>query len=217
MKKYILIIALVFSGLTSAFANDSAYIKAMKKQLESLEKAKTPAELQNVANAFMRISEMNSDGWLPDYYAALALINAGFLSKEGIREKDAFYNEAKKHIDKAIAAQGENSELLALKGYALMGELTADPSGRGQSMSGLVMNTFGQALSLNPENPRAMVLMAQMELGMSRFFGTGPEKSCSLAQKSKELFEKEEAQSVENPLAPKWGQEISGQITAHCK
>lgn len=111
---------------------------------------------------------MNSSEWLPKYYAAFALTNAGFRT-EGIKEKDAFFKQAQDLIDKAISENGENSELVAMKGYALMGELAADPASRGQHMSGLVMGTFGKALSYDPENPRAMILMAQMEHGTAKF------------------------------------------------
>ncbi len=217
MKKYMIIIALVFSGLSFSFAYETAYIKAMEKQLKALGKAETSSELQNVANGFNRISEMNEGEWLPDYYAALALINAGFKSKEGIKVKDAYYYEAKKHIEKAIKAEGENSELIALKGYALMAELTADPAGRGQHMSGQVMNAFGTAISMDPNNPRAMILMAQMELGMARFFGQGPEKACKMAQNAMQLFLIEEAGTVDNALLPRWGKKNAETMIANCK
>ncbi|MBK6266991.1 hypothetical protein JKA74_18245 [Marivirga sp. S37H4] len=217
MKKYTLIFALFLFGICTSNANDPAYIKAMAKQLEALEKAQTTTDFQEVANGFNRIAEKNSEEWLADYYAGLALVNAGFRSQEGIKEKDAFYHEAKNHVEKAIKAHGENAELLTLKGYALMGELSADPGSRGQHMSSVVMGAFGKALSMDPENPRAMVMMAQMELGMAQFFGQGPEKACGMAQKSMQLFEKEAAKTSEKDISPRWGKDMAEQMITQCK
>lgn len=215
MKKYILTIAISFIGVMNLMANDSAYVEAMKTQLQQFDQAKSPEDFQNVANAFARIGEMNASEWLPKYYAAFALTNAGFRT-EGIKEKDAFFKQAQDIIDKAISENGENSELVAMKGYALMGELAADPASRGQHMSGLVMGTFGKALSYDPENPRAMILMAQMEQGTAKFFGTGPEKACGMAQQSLKLFELEANYVNENPLAPKWGKDMAEKMTQQC-
>jgi hypothetical protein len=216
MKKYTLIIALSLIGILNLMAYDSAYVKAMKSQLLEFNKAQTAEEFQSVANSFTRIAEMNSAEWLPNYYAAYALTTAGFRT-EGTKEKDAFFKQAQDHVDKAIDKNGENSELVAMKGYALMGELAVDPASRGQQMSGLVMNTFGTALSYNPKNPRAMILMAQMQQGTAKFFGQGPEKACGMAKTSLQLFELEAGIVDEDSLAPKWGKELAERMTDQCK
>lgn len=215
MKKYTMIIAILILAFQISFASDPAYQKAMGAQLEKLGTAETVEQLRDVANGFNRIAEMNTEEWLPNYYAALSLINAGFKT-EGLKAKDALYHEAKTHVEKAVQTHGENAELVALKGYALMAELSADPASRGQSMSEEVMNTFGRALSMEPKNPRAMILMAQMEQGMAQFFGQGPEKACAMAEKSLELFEIEASNADENSLAPKWGKEVAESMTKQC-
>lgn len=216
MKKYTLIIAISLIGFMNVMANDSTYIEVMKTQLQKFEEAKTAEEFQDVANGFARIGEMNSSEWLPTYYTAFALTNAGFRT-EGIKEKDAFFKQAQDLIDKAVNQHGENSELVAMKGYALMGELSVDPGSRGQHMSGLIMGTYGKALSYDPENPRAMILMAQMEQGTAKFFGTGPEKACGMAKQSLQLFELEASYVEKNPLAPKWGKDMAEKMTQQCQ
>lgn len=55
MKKYILTIAITFIGVLNLMANDSAYVEAMKTQLQQFDEAKSPEDFQNVANAFARI------------------------------------------------------------------------------------------------------------------------------------------------------------------
>ena len=216
MKKYTFMIAILMFSIQLSFAADPAYQKAMGAQLEKMSSAQSVEQLRDAANGFSRIAEMNQDEWLPNYYAALALINAGFRT-EGLQAQDAFYHEAKALLEKTVQAHGESAELLALKGYALMAELSADPSSRGQSMSGEVMNTFGRALSLDPQNPRAMLLMAQMELGMAQFFGQGPEKACGMVQNSIKLFEQEEKQQLDATLSPVWGKDMAVKIAAQCQ
>src|SRR5690606_41546361 len=64
-----------------------------------------------------------------------------------------------------------NSEIIAVEGFIIMGELSLDPGARGQNLSPLAMQALGRAMELEPENPRAMIMMAQMELGTAQFFG----------------------------------------------
>jgi tetratricopeptide (TPR) repeat protein len=218
MKKYTLIIALMMFVATFANATNEAYEKAMLKEIQALGEAGPVAELQKSANAFARIADMNTGEWLPDYYAALAYANMGFRAQGGLEEKDGYYAQAKKHIEKADAVSPNNSEIVALQGFITMGELAADPNSRGQSLSGLAMQTFGKAINLNRQNPRAIFLMAQMEYGMAQFFGQGPEKACGLVNASLELFAKEAAEAKEGNLNPSWGKGMAEEMKSNtCK
>lgn len=212
MKKHTLIIALLMFVASFVHASNEAYEKAMLKEIQALGQAGPVSELQKSANAFARIAEMNAGEWLPDYYAALAYANMGFRTEGGLEEKDGYYAQAKKHIEKANAASPNNSEIVAVQGYITMGELAADPNSRGQNLSGLAMQTFGKAIGLNRQNPRAIILMAQMEYGMAQFFGQGPEKACGLVDSSMELFAKEAAESKEGTLNPTWGKRMAEEM-----
>ncbi len=217
MKKYSLaiIVMMLFTLMTSA--SNEAYEKAMQKELQQMKTAASPSDLKKSANGFARIAEMMPGEWLPDYYAALALANAGFRSQGGMEEKDAFYNQAKKHADNAAKISPNNSEIVALQGFITMGELSVDPNSRGQHLSGLAMQTFGKAVELNRQNPRAIMMLGQMELGMAQFFGQGPEKGCGLINASMELFDKEAATKDAGTLMPTWGKEMALQIKENCK
>jgi Tfp pilus assembly protein PilF len=78
------------------------------------------------------------------------------------------------------------------------------------------MNTFGRALALDAQNPRAMLLMAQMELGTAQFFGQGPEKACGMVQNSIKLFEQEESRQADATLTPVWGKDMAVKIAEQC-
>ncbi|SNS32335.1 hypothetical protein SAMN06295967_10782 [Belliella buryatensis] len=217
MKKYsIFIIAMMLISLMTQASNE-AYEKAMRKELQQMKVAKSPDDFKKVANGFSRISEMVPEEWLPDYYAGLALVNAGFRSQGRLEEKDAFFTQAKKLTDKAAEKSPNNSEIVALQGYITMGELSADPNSRGQHLSGVAMQFFGKAVDLNRQNPRAIMMLGQMELGMAQFFGQEPGKACGLISASLKLFEKEENTKEEDTLLPTWGKEMALQIKESCQ
>jgi tetratricopeptide (TPR) repeat protein len=217
MKKYSLAIIVMMLISLMTYASNEAYEKAMLKELQNMKTAASPEDLKKVANGFARIAQMAEEEWLPDYYAALALANAGFRSEGGANVKDPFFDQAKKHVDKAAKISPNNSEVVALQGFITMGELAVDPASRGQHLSVLAMQTFGKAVELNRQNPRAIMMLGQMELGMAQFFGQGPEKGCGLIKSSLELYEKEASSNEDGTFLPTWGKEMALQIKENCQ
>ncbi|WP_143960948.1 hypothetical protein [Litoribacter populi] len=216
MKTSILTLALFISWVSLAFANDPAYEKAMLTQLENLKSANSKTEYQAAANAFERIGNMNTDAWHPPYYTALAYTQMAMRAEGSMKEKDALLDKAMEHVKKAADISPSNSEIVAMEGYVIMAKLSADPGSRGQSLSPIVLQTFGKAMGLDKTNPRAMALMAQMENGMAQFFGQGPEKACRLAKTSLELFDKESETTLSNTLNPTWGRELAEGLEKSC-
>ncbi len=214
MKKSIFTLALSLMWITLSFAADPAYENAMKKQIAAMKTIQTAEESQAVTNGFIRIAEAKSEEWLPLYYAAYLQTVAAFRFDVN---KDQYFDQAMELVTKADKIAPNNSEITALKGYVIMGKLSVDPMNRGQELSPLAMQTFGKAIALDKENPRATTLMAQMELGMSQFFGSGPEKACGLARVGLELYTKEEAKINENYILPTWGRREAEQIAGTCK
>jgi hypothetical protein len=214
MKKYILTLALGLMWITFAHATDPAYVKAIQKQIGGMKTIKSAEESQAVSNGFLRIAEANTSEWLPIYYAALTQATAAFRFDVN---KDQYFDQALELVKKADQIAPGNSEITALHGYILMGKISLDPANRGQSLSPEAMQLFGKAISLDRENPRAVTLMAQMELGMAQFFGQGPEKACGMARMGLELFTKEEVKVDENYLLPTWGKMNAEQVAGACK
>jgi len=212
MKTYLSLSAIfmIFTWNLS-FGNplNDTYLQAMSTEISKLNQAASVEELQKSANAFERIATMNPSEWLPDYYGAWAFVNMGFRTEGSNQEKDKYFAQAKKLADKADKLSPNNSEIVALQGYIIMGELAVDPGSRGQHLSPLAMQTFGKAINLNRSNPRAILLMAQMEYGMAQFFGQGPEKACGLILSSLELFKKEAATKNEKSIEPQWGEDYA--------
>lgn len=214
MKNLLTSLSLYLLVLTLAFAQPNAYQEAMKSQLAAMRQIDSPEKGATVKNAFLRISEMNSTEWLPLYYAALVEIETAFRFDV---DKDAAFDQAMETIKQAEKRSPGNSELTALHGYALMGKLSLDPASRGQELSPQVMQLFGKAIDQDRENPRAVVLLAQMEQGMAQFFGNGPEKACGLARLSEELFEKKKGKIDEAYILPTWGENAARELVSICK
>lgn len=209
-----LTLALLFMWITFAKASDPAYEKAMAKQIAAMETIQTLEQSQQVSNSFLRIAEAQPEEWLPLYYAGLLQIEAAFRFDV---DQDQAFEQALGYIGKAKKIAPDNSELTALEGYAVMGKISVDPGSRGQSMTPQAMQLYNKAISLDRENPRAVLLMAQMELGMSQFFGSGPEKACGMARMGSELLQKEKEKITESYILPTWGQRLASQFEKVCQ
>lgn len=217
MKITILTFSLLFTVFTTLLAIDPAYEKAMMAQIKKLNAAQNVHELTAVANAFDRIGEMNREDWLPPYYTALAYVQMSFFSNGTTAEKDAYLNKAEAYVKKAADLSPSNSEIVAMEGFVTMGKLTADPQNRGQHLSSQVIQTFQKAIHLEKNNPRAQILMAQMEFGMAQFYGQKPDKACNTTYSSLALFEAESNKTSANKLNPRWGMEMAERLAKGCQ
>lgn len=210
MKTLISTIAILFTGFVLN-AQSPQYMKAMGKAMGEMQKAESASDLQKVANTFDRISAQAPKEYLPKYYSALNLIHQSFRTK-GIADKDAIITEALERVESAQEMSPGNDELEVLNGYALMAKMVADPQTRGQQLSPAIMQSFGKAMGMNPNNPRATAMMARMELGTAQFFGSEPTKACGLAQKSLGQFDAEKPSGFE----PSWGKNQAEEILQSC-
>lgn len=215
MKNLTIIPILIFALLLivqSAFATDK-YTEVMLKNIEAVYKAKSIEEFQTLANTFHRIGEAEKGKWEPHYYEAFSYLMMTNREKEGSK-KDAYLDLALKSVETAKAIQPNESELVALEGFVHMLRVTIDPASRGQMYSGMAFESFHKALGMNPENPRALNLLAQMEFGTAQFFGSPTTEACATLNKAIEKFE---TYKVENPLAPQWGKGMTESLKAKCQ
>ena len=217
MKKLISIIAVLLFTVSLAIAQDSPYQIAMKKEIAKVIETDSIPALQQSANTFARIAEMNAKEWLPLYYEALAYTFQGVNRSLTMDKKDEALAKAEELAKKADIISPNNAEIVTLQGFILMGKVSADPASRGQSMSGQVMATYGKALGIDNINPRALALMAQMENGMAQFFGSGNEKACKLAKQSQEIFAGQDKETLKAALSPTWGNKVNEGLLKKCE
>ena len=194
-------------------ANDPRYDEIMAKNITLVYKAQSIEELQQATNVFDRIGDAEKNKWEPFYYSSFGYIMMANREKDPVK-KDALLDQAKIAIDKATAIKPNESEIVALEGFISMIRITVDPATRGPKYSGLAMQSFGKAIGLNPENPRAHTLMAQMEFGTAQFFNVPPTDACTTAQKALEKFA---SYKSDNLLAPVWGKGMTEEMVKNCK
>lgn len=193
--------------------NNTAYQKAMQKSIQALNEAQDIASLQETAHRFERIAKAEKSQWLPWYYAAYASITMGAIAEEA-GQKDQYLDQAQRYLDEAAALETENSELTALQGYVHMIRVTVDPANRGQYIAPKAMRVLSQAVEMNPENPRALLLLGQMQYGTAQFFNSDTSQACQLISQALEKFD---MVPHHDALAPAWGKEIAQAIQKQCQ
>lgn len=211
MKTIVLIFLMVMT--TAAHANDEKYFEQMGKQIQIVYRAQTTEELQGAVNALERIASAEKTKWEPHYYSAFGYLMMATREKEGSK-KDKYLDQALAAIERGKTLVPQESELVALEGFVHMIRVTVDPATRGAQYSGLAMQTFGKAVSLNPNNPRALALMAQMQFGTAQFFGSSTAEACGVARKALDQFN---TYKSDNRLAPVWGKEMNEELLKSCQ
>jgi hypothetical protein len=210
----LLLAALVLVSSQLAFATGDKYIETMQKNIEVVYTAQSVADLQNAVHAFERIGEAEKTKWEPFYYASFGYVMMATREKE-VNTKDTYLDLALKAIEKAKTIQPNDSEIIALEGFVHMIRVTVDPASRGQQYSSLAFQSFGKAVAINPENPRALSLLAQMQYGTSQFFGSSTTEACGNLSKALEKFDT--FKSDNNVLAPRWGRGMAVGLKEKCQ
>jgi len=200
-RTIILIASVLLIYTSNALGNDNQYAEAMAKNIQTVYRSESIGELQSAVNALERIASAEKTKWEPYYYAAFGNIMIAHREQDGTK-KDAFLDQAIANIGNAKKIAPKESEIIALEGFVHIIRITVNPETRGQQYSGLAMQTLGRALSLNPENPRALALIAQTQYGTAQFLGSPTTEACATNASALEKFATFKS---ENPLAPKWG------------
>ncbi len=212
MKSIILLLTTFL--VSTVFTNDEKYISAMKSNIQSVYDAKSIEEFQQSINKFERIGYAEKQRWEPQYYIAFGYIMMANVESEGQAKRDAYLDQAMTAISKAKEIAPNESEVIAMEGFAYMIRLTVDPQSRGQQYSGLAFQSFQKAVNLNPENPRALALLAQMQYGTAQFFGSPTDEACVTMRNALEKFD---TFTSENSLAPRWGRGMTEGLKAKCE
>lgn len=202
----------VLLSLPLAAQERDKYQAGMEKWMRAMDTASGTSDWQKCYQAFSKIGETAGDRWEPWYYASYSSIQLQHMEQSKDR-KEYWLAQADKSLVQATRVAGGHAELLTLDGYIKMMYLSLDPAGRGPQLSGQVMALFQQALAIDAENPRALMLSGQMELGMASFFGQTKDKGCSLIAKSVPLFDR----PSDHTLAPAWGKEIAMYLLQECQ
>lgn len=211
MKKLTILLVLCLVN-AFVFATDN-YELAMQKNIAQVYTAQSSEDLQGAVNAFERIGAAEKTKWEPYYYATFGYIMLSTREQDGTK-KDLYLDKAQEVLARASEINPAESEIAALEGFIAMIRVSVDPATRGQKYSGMAMQSFGKALGMNPENPRALALMARMQFGTAQFFNSSTEEACAMASKAVEKFDTFKSDNV---LAPGWGKEMALAMVKQCQ
>jgi hypothetical protein len=208
MKKIILSITLCICML-AVFAQGEKYKTAMKEKITVLDTSRDVNTLKDMSAAFERIGDAEKTQWLPYYYAALSVINAGnFIyvtnpsNVEELQKIDPLAERAEQLLDKADALNQNNSEIYAAKKMAATLRMMVDPMSRYMQYGAKAQQALETAKKLNPENPRLYLLE-----GEDKFYT--PEQYGGSKTEAKKLFEealkKYDSFKPASDIDPNWG------------
>lgn len=209
----VLIAVLMLALSHLVLGNDGKYTEAMQKNIQAVYEAQAIPDLQNAVNGFERIAAAEKTKWEPYYYASFGYIMMATREQDKVK-KDTYLDQAMKGIAKAKELAPQESEVVALEGFAFMIRVSVDPGSRGQQYAPVAMQTLNKAAAMDAENPRALSLLGQMQYGTAEFFGSATTEACATIDKALEKFS---TFKTDNPLAPRWGKGMAEGAKAKCK
>ncbi len=205
-KKLIFIVALIITGFTQA--QQGRFEEGMGKAFQLWGEGKD----KEASDMFERIASAEKNSWLPNYYVALVNATASFKTRD--REVvSALLTKAQNALDIEFIKDPNNVELLVLQALIDTGWVVFDPMTNGMKLSGKIMETYGKALVLAPDNPRAVFGKAEYEIGGARYFGTDTKPMCAEINRAVALFAKFKP---ETQFSPNWGLERALEAQKEC-
>lgn len=198
IKLLTLLILFSFKGFSQTNEKLNA---ALQKGLVMIDSAKGEKDFNDAANYFERVASAEQKQWLPAYYTAFCQLHTAIVGKQTTEIKDALYDKAMAFADKADALSPDNSEIYALKGYIVFMKMSLAPQARAMTMIPQSAGFIGKAMALNPENPRAQLILGQNTFYTPEAFGGGKAKAKPILEAAKAKFDKE----TNTGLNPSWG------------
>jgi hypothetical protein len=162
---------------------------------------------------FERIATVETKSWLPNYYVALVNTTTAFQTKDKATVS-ALLTKAQSALDIEIAKDANNAEILVVQALLHTAWIVYDPMTNGQKLSGKVMELYGKAIAIAPQNPRVVFSKADFEIGGAKFWGTDTKPMCAEIEKAIGLFATFKPESA---FHPKWGLDRALEDQKNCK
>ncbi len=202
---------LFFAALSLSIAQSDKYQKAMEKNVATYDTARSAQTMQSLMGTFGRIGQAEKTQWLPYYYAGMCATS--MANKETDKARVAGWaDQAEAFAQKADSLSPNNSEVSVLLATIHFARINVDFMGRGPKYSALGADALQKALQQNPNNPRAMVVLAQLRNSAPEGFGGDKAMACQLAQKAQALY----ATEPQTGIQPTWGRTSAERLVAKC-
>ena len=206
MMKIIITITFFICSLVSA---QGQFEQGMGKAFQLWDEGKNT----EASDVFERIAAAEKTSWLPNYYVALVNTTTAFRTKDK-DQMNLLLSKAQKALTIEMDKNPSNAELLVIQAIIHTAWIAFDPMTNGQKLSATVMELYGKALAIAPENPRVVYNKAEFEIGTAKFWGTDTKPMCAQIEKAIGLFA---TFKPETPYSPKWGLKRAIEVQNNCK
>jgi len=201
-----LLIVLIFVFANNFMTAQTSWEAPLQVQLTAAKNAKTVEDLQVVTSALERIALSNPAEWLPAYHAAY--YNSQVFWRAEKNDCDTCLEQMDKFLTTAEKLDN-NSEVLTLRANYYQAKLQGSPM-MAPYYGPKAGNILQVAINVDPNNPRAYLLMGQNLFHTPAMFGGGAEKAKPFLKKAKALFEK--IDTTTPSTQPSWGKYMSDQM-----
>ena len=158
---------------------------------------------------FEQLYAINKTNWLIPYYAGMTR-SIMCLLKMG--DRDALANDALLWVGRAKSIV-KNDEVYCAESLAYTAKMSVNPALRWLVYEGKIKNALKLAKKLNPNNPRAYILEANIQQKLPIIFGGGCKSVKPLIQKAELCFN---TQTKASSVEPSWGIQSLVQLKKAC-
>jgi hypothetical protein len=85
---------------------------------------------------------------------------------------------------------------------------------KAKELSTKIIGLYKKAITLAPNNPRAVLGLAEFQINAKKYFNQDTSKECEDVKKALSLFGEEKTTT---PFAPSWGKDRAEQLIKECK
>ena len=196
MKNLVVLFVLLLQ--LSLQAQSSNQNKVLESAVMQFNQANNPNSYKQLYLQFEQLYSVDKTNWLIPYYAGMTK-SIMCLLKMG--DRDALANDALLWVARAKAIE-VNDEIYCAESLAYTAKMSVNPALRWFTYEGKIKNSLSLAKKLNPNNPRAYILEANIQQKLPFIFGGGCKSAKPLIQKADLFFSN---QTKANSIEPSWG------------
>ncbi len=214
MKKVVLLIALIFSGIVSAQKHNLEMITEANNLLVGFDSNRTVAGWKAKMADFTLLKAKYPASWVPSYYISVCAIQASFFEEEKAMDlKDSYIDFAEAEwagVSETCESKDIHHVLLAFFANA---RLSVDGNKRWQKYGKIFQAELDAAKEINKENPQINYLKGVSLFFTPKFAGGGPKNALPYLESAKERYEKLPIRSAEIPF---WGESFNAFYILEC-
>jgi hypothetical protein len=183
--------------------------KVLEDAVMQFNQTNSPNAYKQLFLQFEQLYSLDKTNWLIPYYAGMTK-SIMCLLKMG--DKDALANDALLWVRRAKSIMA-NDEVYCAESLAYTAKMSVNPLLRWLTYEGKIKKSLSLAKKLNPNNPRAYVLEANIQQKIPYIFGGGCNSVKPLIQKAELSFN---TQTKSNSVEPSWGKQSLVQLKKAC-